>query len=292
MSYSWDKFLKPLSATDTNIQVQDNKGIVTHTINPYAVLNVLINNNIVKISLKSGKVITIPFSTMNESKMALPRIKKLIDNLNRKTPLFVNNELKNYVNSVTDVFFYQDMIPSGTGTDTIKVGTFWYDTEFGFLYIYVNDEFSGYNWITAVGEVGPVGPAGATGPAGEIGPIGPEGPVGATGPAGVSWYDELISKPYTHDPTDLVLFHYDSSVYNGANFNFVEVDVVTGHSTTYHFVVANNSNISVNTQTYHVHSDPSGTQSTIISATISGTNIEIIANGKGIFTYRGHSQLF
>lgn len=284
MSYSWDKFLKPLSATDTNIQVQDNKGIVTHTINPYAVLNVLINNNIIKVSIKSGKVITIPFSTMNESKMALPRIKQLIDSLNRKTPLFVNNEMKNYVNSVTDAFFYQDSIPNGTGTDSIKAGTFWYDTEFELLYVYVYDEFSGYNWMTAAG-IGPIGPMGATGPAG-VGPTGPEGPIGPTGP---SMYEELITKSNIHDPNNLVLFHYDSSLYNGANFNFVEVDVFSGDATTYHFVVANNSNISVNTQTYLVST---GTQSTVISATISGNNIEIIANGLGLFSYRGHSQLF
>lgn len=284
MSYSWDKFLKPLSATDTNIQVQDNKGIVTHTINPYAVLNVLINNNIIKVSIKSGKVITIPFSTMNESKMALPRIKQLIDSLNRKTPLFVNNEMKNYVNSVTDAFFYQDSIPNGTGTDAIKAGTFWYDTEFELLYVYVYDEFSGYNWMTAAG-IGPIGPMGATGPAG-VGPTGPEGPIGPTGP---SMYEELITKSNIHDPNNLVLFHYDSSLYNGANFNFVEVDVFSGDATTYHFVVANNSNISVNTQTYLVST---GTQSTVISATISGNNIEIIANGLGLFSYRGHSQLF
>lgn len=287
MSYSWDKFLKPLSETDTNIQVQDNKGIVTHTINPYAILNVLINNNIVKISLKSGKVITIPFSTMNESKMALPRIKQLIDSLNRKAPLFVNNELKNYVSSVTDAFFYQDSIPNGTGTDSIKVGTFWYDTEFELLYAYVYDEFSGYNWMTAAG-VGPIGPIGPTGPAG-VGPTGPAGPIGPTGP---NMYDELITKSHIHNPNNFILFHYDSSVYNGANFNFVEVDIFTGDSTTYHIVVANNSNISVNTQTYLVSSSNAATQSTIISATISGTNIEIISNGRGAFTYRGHSQLF
>jgi hypothetical protein len=152
----------------------------------------------------------------------------------------------------------------------------------------VNDEFSGYNWITAVGEIGPVGPVGATGPSGEVGPTGPNGPIGPTGP---SMYEELITKSHVHNPYNFILFHYDSSVYNGANFNFVEVDIVTGNSITYHLVVANNSNTSVNTQTYFVSSSAGGTQSTI-SATISGTNIEIISNGSGVFTYRGHSQLF
>jgi FkbM family methyltransferase len=49
MGYSWDKFLKPLSDSDTNIQILDNKGIVNQTINPRAVLNVMINNNVIKI---------------------------------------------------------------------------------------------------------------------------------------------------------------------------------------------------------------------------------------------------
>lgn len=289
MSYSWDKFLRPLSSTDTNIQILDNGGVATHTINPYAIVNVLINNNILRISLKSGKAILIPFSTINESKLALPRIKQAIDALNRRTPIFVDNELKNYVSSVASVFFYQETIPAGTGSDSIKTGTFWYDTEFGFLYVYILDEFSGYSWITAVGEVGPSGPIGPTGPSGPKGSTGPAGPIGPTGPTG---YEELIAKQNVHDPRDFILFHYDSSEYSGANFNFTEVDIVSGDSTTYHFVVANNGNTSVNSQTFMVNSSPSGTQSTVISATISGTNIEIISNGTGIFTYKGHSQLF
>ena len=106
MGYSWDNFLKPSSTTDTNIQIMDNNGVVTYTINPYAILNVLVNNNLLKISLKSGKVIIIQFSSINESKLALPRIKALIDSLTSKTPNFITNNVKNYVQSVVGVFFY------------------------------------------------------------------------------------------------------------------------------------------------------------------------------------------
>ena len=109
MGYSWDNFLKPSSTTDTNIQIMDNNGVVTYTINPYAILNVLVNNNLLKISLKSGKVIIIQFSSINESKLALPRIKALIDSLTSKTPNFITNNVKNYVQSVVGVFFYQDV---------------------------------------------------------------------------------------------------------------------------------------------------------------------------------------
>lgn len=295
MGYSWDKFLKPLSDSDTNIQILDNRGVVNQTVNPRAVLNVMINNNVIKISLKSGKVVTIPFSTINESKMALPRIKQQIDSLNRKKPLFVNNELKNYVSSVTDIFFYQDHIPTGTGTDAIKVGTFWYDTEFGFLYIYINDELSGYNWITAVGDAGPAGQPGATGPAGQPGQTGqpgatgPAGDPGPVGPAGANAYEEIIMKSHVHNPNNFTLFHYDSNSYNGGNFSFVELDIISGDSTTYQILVANNGNISVNSQVWSVST---GIKSTIIGATISGDDILVTANGTGVFTYKGHSQLF
>jgi len=273
MIYSWDKFLKPISSTDTNIQVMDNGGMVTHTINPYAVLNVLINNNLLKVSLKSGKVIVITFSTINESKLALPRIKQMIDAICRRAPIFVDNEIKNYVNSVTNPFFYQDSIPSGTGTNSIKIGSFWYDIEFGLMYVYVNDELSGYNWISAAGEVGPIG---AT------------GPMGPTGPAGRPFSEELNISAV--DPEKLVLFQYDASLHDGASFNFVEKDNIGGESATYQMIVANNGTHSVNNQIYRV-STLSGTASTVIGATISGTNVEIISSGQGSYTYKGYSQL-
>ena len=63
MSYSWDKFLRPLATTDTNVQVLDNNGVVTYTINPFSVINVFVKNNLVNVSLKSGRVISIPFSS-------------------------------------------------------------------------------------------------------------------------------------------------------------------------------------------------------------------------------------
>ena len=100
MGYSWDKFLKPLSTTDTNIQIMDNDGVVKYTLNPYAILNVLVNNNLLKINLKSGSLISIPFSTTNESKLAITKIKELIDDLTIKTPNFLTKDVKNYVQSV------------------------------------------------------------------------------------------------------------------------------------------------------------------------------------------------
>ena len=175
MIYSWDKFLRPVSETDTNIQILNNSGVITNTINPFAIINVLIHNNIVRVSLKSGRVIDITFSTINESKMALPRIKQLIDKLQKKTPLYINNDLKNYINSVNSKFYYQDNIPVGSGTNSINPGSFWYDIEFGILYVYVYDTLSGYNWVTPVGDVGQNGTSGTSGNPGSQGPQGDDG---------------------------------------------------------------------------------------------------------------------
>ncbi len=153
MRYSWDKFLRPFSMNDVNVQVMNDDGVVTHTINPSTILNVMVNNNLVKVSLKSGRVVIIPFSTLNEAKMALPRIKQLISDLNKRTG-------RKYLNKLSKSFYYQSNIPDGTYTDFIEPGSFWYDTEFGFLYIYILDNISGYNWVTAVGEIGPQGDPG------------------------------------------------------------------------------------------------------------------------------------
>ena len=178
MSYSYDRYIKPLASTDTNLHIVDNDDIIKYTLNPFSILNVLVNNNTIRISVKSGRVIIIPFSTINESKLALPKIKTAIDSLTSKSPLFIGNDIKNYINNIqTSSFYYQDTIPIGTGTNFIKEGTLWYDSEYGYLYIYVFDG-TYYQWVTAAGDVGDTGSTGATGPAGATGS---KGEIGATG---------------------------------------------------------------------------------------------------------------
>jgi hypothetical protein len=97
MIYSWDKFLRPLASGDTTIQVVDNNGNVTYSINPYSIIKVFINQNQVVVGLKGNKNIIIPFSNINESKLALPRIQQMILSLQKNPPLFVNKETEQYV---------------------------------------------------------------------------------------------------------------------------------------------------------------------------------------------------
>ena len=87
MSFSYDKFLRPITSSDRYIQILDNTGKVEYTINSFSILNVFVNNNLLKINLKSGRAIEIPFISQNESKLAISRIQEQIDILTQKIPI-------------------------------------------------------------------------------------------------------------------------------------------------------------------------------------------------------------
>ena len=97
MSYSYNKFLRPLATTDRNILIQDNSLILKYTIDPFSVLNVLANNNLLKINLRGGRLIMIAFSTANEARQALFSFKQRQDILTEKVPLFIDKKIENYV---------------------------------------------------------------------------------------------------------------------------------------------------------------------------------------------------
>lgn len=80
MSYSYDTFLKP-TANNTYLEILDTDLNVVYTINPRSISSPMISNNLIKISLKSGKVIMLDFSTSNESKDALQKLQLQIDKL-------------------------------------------------------------------------------------------------------------------------------------------------------------------------------------------------------------------
>jgi hypothetical protein len=97
--YSYNKFLRQLGPNDTNIQIQNNNGLLIWTIEPYSVLNVMVNNNLLKINLKN-KVIIIPFSSTNESKLALPLFQEYLDDLKSRTPLLIDKKLENILTNI------------------------------------------------------------------------------------------------------------------------------------------------------------------------------------------------
>jgi uncharacterized protein (TIGR02145 family) len=97
MSYSYDRFLKPLTTTDRSLQIVDDNGVVNYTINPFSILDIMISNNLLKINLRSKRVISIPFSTINESKLSISRLQEHIEYLKNKVPGFIDKQIENYV---------------------------------------------------------------------------------------------------------------------------------------------------------------------------------------------------
>lgn len=96
MAYNLDTFLKPLNETDKNIQILDTNLNNKWTIAPFMVKNTYVSNNLLKISLKSGKDITIDFRTSNEAKDAIIRLQSQLDILVNITPQFIDKNIVEY----------------------------------------------------------------------------------------------------------------------------------------------------------------------------------------------------
>jgi hypothetical protein len=87
MSFSHDKFLKPITSKDRYIQILDDNGVTKHLINPFSIINVMVSNNLLRINLRENKFISILFNSINESKLALVNIQIQIEQLTTKVPL-------------------------------------------------------------------------------------------------------------------------------------------------------------------------------------------------------------
>lgn len=96
-TYTYDTFLNQYTDTDSTLQIVDTDGVVKFTINPYSILTTMISNNLVTFKIKSGRLISIPFSTMNESKMSLILVEERIQLLINKIPNFIDKQVEKYV---------------------------------------------------------------------------------------------------------------------------------------------------------------------------------------------------
>ena len=106
MAYNYNNFLRPISPTDRNIQVLDSNGTIRYTVNPFAILNTMVNNNVVKINLKNDKLIILDFYTPDQAKSAIDQLQKQIDALIQNVPNVIDKEIENFVEKyVKDVNF-------------------------------------------------------------------------------------------------------------------------------------------------------------------------------------------
>jgi hypothetical protein len=97
MSYSYDKFLRPITESDKSIKILDDTNDIKYTIDPFVITNVAAINNILRISLRSLKVILLSFSSKNEAKIALTRLQQQIDTLTNKVPILIDKDIQNYI---------------------------------------------------------------------------------------------------------------------------------------------------------------------------------------------------
>ena len=91
-------------------------------------------------------------------------------------------------------FYYQSLAPTGS----ITTGSFWFDSDLGRLYVYVDDGNT-TQWVTPTAVIGPAGPQG---------PIGPTGPAGGGGStSSIVDYTEYVAyivQNSTNDPVATV----------------------------------------------------------------------------------------
>ena len=102
MTFTIDKFLKPINPGDKNIIIYDDNGRAIHTINPYSVINAFVNNNLLRISLASDRVITLNFITSDLAKSALNTIQVRLEYYKNQNPNFIDKQVEKYVEDVID----------------------------------------------------------------------------------------------------------------------------------------------------------------------------------------------
>lgn len=76
--YKYDRFLAPITSQSKIIKIL-NEGNLVFTIVPKSVLNILVDKNTLKINMKSKRIITLQFPTINEAAIGLELFKKQLD---------------------------------------------------------------------------------------------------------------------------------------------------------------------------------------------------------------------
>jgi hypothetical protein len=147
--YSYDTFLRPLAQSDRNIKILGIDLVVKYTIDPFTINNTNVSGNLIRINLKSNRIITLEFSTSNEAKNALIRLREQIDVLTRRVPLLIDKDVQNYVTNVIDVLTTNGTFSSLVTSDFNLIpiitplnptgGSMYYDGTHS--YIYTNNDW-------------------------------------------------------------------------------------------------------------------------------------------------------
>lgn len=113
MTYNVNYFLRPLGAGDRNIQILDSTGVIKYTVNPFSIVNTMVNNNLVKINLKNDKIIFLNFYNSNEAKSAITQLQTQIDTLTQNTPIVIAKDVENYITGLLSDLDINTISPNG-----------------------------------------------------------------------------------------------------------------------------------------------------------------------------------
>lgn len=100
MSYSLNRFLRPLKETDKTIRIFDDRNFPVHTLNPFSVLRLFVTNTNLNISLSGNRTIILDFINTDETKEALSKLQSYIDELRKSTPNIIDKETEKYVEKI------------------------------------------------------------------------------------------------------------------------------------------------------------------------------------------------
>ena len=103
MSYSLNRFLRPLKNTDKTIRIFDDRNYPVHTINPFSVIRIYVNNSNLNISLSGNRTIVLDFQSHEETKEALSKLQSFIDQLKQTAPTVVDKETEKYIEKIVQI---------------------------------------------------------------------------------------------------------------------------------------------------------------------------------------------
>ena len=100
MSFSLNRFLRPLVDSDKVIRIYNDMNLPIHTINPFSVLRIFLTNLNLNIALTGNRIVVIDFKTIDETRDGLIKLQLYIDQLKNKSPQVIDQQTEKYVENV------------------------------------------------------------------------------------------------------------------------------------------------------------------------------------------------
>lgn len=97
MSYTYEKFLKPLRENDKIVRIFDTQNTIKYNINPFSVQRIFAVAANLNVSLSGNRNIILDFTTTSEAKEALVKLQNYVDILRNRTTPVIDKEISQFV---------------------------------------------------------------------------------------------------------------------------------------------------------------------------------------------------